>query len=96
MCTDADQNDQIRAQLIQGCKSNTLRKLVLQQPKIALDAILVMARSHELSNKRANDIEATLTKRAAQKDRSCNIKNKTNQVKSVQRHSAQIQQKEIL
>ena len=44
-CTDVDWNDEIRAQLIQSCKSNTLRKRILQQPKIALAAILVMAQS---------------------------------------------------
>ena len=45
-------------QIIQGCKSKTLRRLFLWQPRITLDAILILVRSHKLSENRANDIEA--------------------------------------
>lgn len=59
-CPFTDQREEIRDQIILGCRSKLLRKLILRQPKMTLDDILVLARSHELSDARAEEMETAL------------------------------------
>ncbi|XP_078520839.1 uncharacterized protein LOC144785863 isoform X1 [Lissotriton helveticus] len=60
--TDEDQPKAIRRQIIQGCRDKTLRGLILRKPGISLEDILILARSHELSNVRATAMEQALHK----------------------------------
>ncbi|KAJ1105535.1 hypothetical protein NDU88_002940 [Pleurodeles waltl] len=59
-CTEDDQPKEIRAQIIQGCKNKMLRGLILSQPNISLDEILIMAQSHELSAARAAEMDIAM------------------------------------
>lgn len=65
-CTEDDQAKEVRAQVIQGCRDKKLRTLILRQPRIALEDILLLARSHELSDVRASVMDAALTQTAEQ------------------------------
>ncbi|KAJ1117769.1 hypothetical protein NDU88_005965 [Pleurodeles waltl] len=47
MCTEDYQLKEMRAHIIQGCKNKTLRGLILRQPNISLDEILIIARPHD-------------------------------------------------
>lgn len=59
-CPFTDQRAEIRDQIILGCRSQLLRKLILRTPGMSLDDILVLARSHELSDARAEEMGAAL------------------------------------
>lgn len=59
-CTEDDQSKEVRAQVIQGFRNKFLRTLILRQPCITLEDILILARSNELSDIRASAMEATL------------------------------------
>ncbi|KAJ1135478.1 hypothetical protein NDU88_001917 [Pleurodeles waltl] len=48
-CTLPDEEDEIRAQFIQGCSSSKLRERILQQLNMLMSAILTLGRSQELS-----------------------------------------------
>ncbi|KAJ1159585.1 hypothetical protein NDU88_000092 [Pleurodeles waltl] len=61
-CTGLNQHEKTRAQIIQGCRSYLLRKLILWQPGISLDEILILARSHESINRRADDMVVALVR----------------------------------
>ncbi|KAJ1087985.1 hypothetical protein NDU88_001144 [Pleurodeles waltl] len=60
-CTDDDQQKEVWAQIIQGCRNKTLRGLIMRQPNITLDEILVMARSHDLSAARAAEMDMAMS-----------------------------------
>ena len=53
--TDADK--EIRTQIVQGCRSTSLRRKVLQEPGKTLDEILKLAKSMELSRTQAECME---------------------------------------
>ena len=67
-CTGFDHASEIRAQIIQGCRSSTLRKLILRQPGITLDDILILARSHELADARAEDMAGEIGRASCGKE----------------------------
>ena len=52
-CSGFDHASEIRAQIIQGYRSSTLRTLILRQPGITQDDVLILARSHKLADARA-------------------------------------------
>ncbi|KAJ1189478.1 hypothetical protein NDU88_006223 [Pleurodeles waltl] len=51
-------HEEIGAHIIQGCRSNMLRKLILRQPGITLHEILILACFHELSTTQADAMAA--------------------------------------
>ncbi|KAJ1114250.1 hypothetical protein NDU88_002489 [Pleurodeles waltl] len=61
-CTLPDEEDEIRAQFIQGCSSSKLRERILQQPNMPMKDILTLGRSQELLQARAahNGTERTI------------------------------------
>ncbi|KAJ1113804.1 hypothetical protein NDU88_002045 [Pleurodeles waltl] len=61
MCTLPDEEDEIRAQFIQGCASSKLRKHILQEPNLRMREILPLGHSQELSKARAANIEQSTT-----------------------------------
>ncbi|KAJ1101884.1 hypothetical protein NDU88_006948 [Pleurodeles waltl] len=60
-CTEDDQQKEVHAQIIQGCRNKTLRGLILRQPNISLGEILIMARSHDLSAARAAEMDMAMS-----------------------------------
>lgn len=58
-----NKNFEIRSQLIVGYKSLELRKMIMLQPGITLDAILILGRSHELADIRTGTMAGALAKR---------------------------------
>ncbi|XP_078509226.1 uncharacterized protein LOC144769100 [Lissotriton helveticus] len=60
-CTDEGQHKEVWAQMIQGCRNKNLWTLILCQPCITLEDILILARSHDLSDARSTAIEDALT-----------------------------------
>ncbi|KAJ1090637.1 hypothetical protein NDU88_003767 [Pleurodeles waltl] len=60
-CTDDDQQKEVWAQIIQGWRNKTLRGLILRQPNITLEEILIMARSHDLSTARAAEMDMAIS-----------------------------------
>ncbi|KAJ1210422.1 hypothetical protein NDU88_005786 [Pleurodeles waltl] len=60
-CTDDDQPKEVRAQIIQGCRNKTLSGLILRQPNITLDEILIMAQSHDLLVARAAEMDMAIS-----------------------------------
>ncbi|XP_078527056.1 uncharacterized protein LOC144799562 [Lissotriton helveticus] len=62
-CTEDDQTKEVTAQLIQGCRNKTL---ILRQPRISLEEILILAHSHKLSDIRATAMETALHPHAEQ------------------------------
>ncbi|KAJ1130830.1 hypothetical protein NDU88_009177 [Pleurodeles waltl] len=85
MCINIDQLKEIWAQLIQACKSVVLRRLILRQPGIFLDDILVLARYHELSNSQAYDMEVVLVRGSNSVGSTCSVKVKEEQVNLIQK-----------
>ena len=61
-CTDDDQAKQICAQRIRWCRSVTLQGLIVCQPSIRLEDILILARSQDLSASRVAAMETALKK----------------------------------
>ncbi|KAJ1106856.1 hypothetical protein NDU88_004254 [Pleurodeles waltl] len=48
-CTEVDQPKEIWSRITKGCSNKSIRGLILRQPNISLDDILIMVRSHYLS-----------------------------------------------
>ena len=82
-CTGIDHASEIRAQIIHACNSLTLCKLILCQPGITLDEILILARSHELADARAEDMAGALSKCLISPPDAKNIKIKTEHVDAI-------------
>ena len=59
-CTLPDEQHELRATFIQGCASNRLREKILQDPRRAMEDILTLRRSKDLSKARASHMEAAL------------------------------------
>ncbi|KAJ1119863.1 hypothetical protein NDU88_008048 [Pleurodeles waltl] len=83
-CTGLNQQEEIRAQIIQGCRSNALRKLILRQQGMSLDDILILARSHELSAVRADAMAAVRGQSMAAASSTRMVQVKEEQVDAVQ------------
>ncbi|KAJ1182343.1 hypothetical protein NDU88_007535 [Pleurodeles waltl] len=60
-CTLPDEEDDIRAQFIQGCASSKLRQRILQEPNMRMRDILTLGRSQELCKARAAHMEQSTT-----------------------------------
>lgn len=85
-CPFTDPRGEIRDQIIVGCRSKLLRKLILRMPGMSLDDILVLARSHELSDARAEEMEAALHTPVATPPQPRQTGIKEERVDVVQRH----------
>lgn len=62
-CEGVNKPFEIRSQLICGCRSLELRKLIMLQPGMDLDTILKLGRSHELADVRANAMADVLARK---------------------------------
>lgn len=62
-CEVAYNDFEVRAQIIRGCRSVEFRKLIMLQPRIPLNALLVLGRSHKLADVRANVMAGVMDKR---------------------------------
>ncbi|KAJ1115552.1 hypothetical protein NDU88_003775 [Pleurodeles waltl] len=87
-CTGLNQQEEIRAQIIQGCWSNALRKLILRQQGMSLDDILILARSHELSAVRADAMAAVRGQSLAAASSTRAVQVKEEQVEAIQTRPA--------
>ena len=56
-CSFADNNKEVKTQIIQACTSRKLRRTALQHPEWSLSNLLNSGRAMELANKQAADIE---------------------------------------
>ena len=88
-CTGIDHASEIRAQIIPGYRSS-LRKLILRQPGITLDEILILARSQELVDARAEDMAGALSRCIISTFDTKTVKIKTEQIDSIQRRPTRL------
>lgn len=84
-CTGIDKQFEIRAQLIQGCRSSELLKLILRQPGISLDDILILGSSHKLADARTGEMESALAHRASSSPPRCQVKIKEERVEAIRK-----------
>ena len=85
-CDFTEKDKEVKSQIIQGCSSSRLRRRALREDQTRED-LLKLARSMELSDKQACEIEHTEKPQSANAERAFKNKSRTNRKKNFQKSS---------